>query len=85
MSVCRSKTHHRRANHPLPEQLVQHTIELVRLRRLHIIPMILLNLREVGDKISLVRLDPLGLLQDLPAEEEHGEEEDLEFCVRISS
>lgn len=39
--------------------------------------MVLLDFREISDQISLMRLDPLGLLQQLPSNEEYWEDENL--------
>jgi hypothetical protein len=52
-----------RPHFDLAKQLVQHTVECVRLRLLHEIAVVLFNLREIGDKVSLMWLDPLGPLQ----------------------
>jgi hypothetical protein len=43
--------------------------------------MILLNFLQICLKIHLVQADKLGFLEDLPADEKDGEEEDLGILV----
>lgn len=64
-------------NTTLPKELVQHTVEHIRLLHLNVVAMVLFNLREIRNKINLMWLMPLGPLQQLPANEKSREEEDL--------
>lgn len=47
-----------------------------RFRHMNIITLVILNLRQIGDEIDLVRGQPLGPLQELPAGEQDREEAD---------
>lgn len=59
----------------LTKHLVQCFVEPISLDSRHEVTVILFDLSQIGDKISLVRLDGLGFLDELPAEEDDGEEE----------
>jgi len=75
---CRGKAYNLRQ---LTEQFVQRAIEGVRLTRLDKVPGVLLNLSQVSDEVSFVRLDSLSLLEEFPAEVEGRENENLETLV----
>lgn len=67
----------------LTKQLIQRPVEHVRLRLLHIIAMILFNFGKIGYEIHLMQLDKFRLLENLPADEEYREKEDLESRISI--
>ena len=69
----------------LAKQLIQDTIERVRLRLLHERAMILFDLSQVGNKIRFVRSDPFGPLDKLPCDEKCREDENPIQISAVSS
>lgn len=68
----------------LTKDLVQRAIERICLRLLDVVSVVLFYLGEIGDEICFVGTDPFGFLDELPAEEEDGEEEDHEVSRYVS-